>query len=90
MMSMKNGEKTLFIFMMFALGSLIGKSQSKKKIVEKSKEPNVAQYLNRLIEFYDSNTLDIVEDEFLNLVDFGMSPKNAFGAVTHKQVINND
>jgi len=40
---MKNGEKTLFIFMMFALGSLIGKSQSKKKIVEKSKEPNVAQ-----------------------------------------------
>lgn len=90
MMNMKNGEKALFIFIMFTVGSLIGKSNSKKKIIEKSKEPNIGQYLNRLIEFYDSNSIDIIEDEFLNMVDFGMSPQSAFSAMTQKYVIQND
>lgn len=90
MMNMKNGEKLTFLLAMFAIGSVIGKSHSRKKLIEKINEPNIGQYLNRLIEFYDSNTIDIVEDEFLNLVDFGMSPKNAFSAITNIERVNND
>lgn len=90
MMNMKNGEKAVFILAMFAIGSVIGRLNSQKKIKQIINQPNIGQYLNRLTEFYDSNVIEYVEDEFLNLVDFGMSPQNAFCAITNTERIIND
>ncbi len=75
---MKNGDKLAFVFSMFLLGAFIGKNKSKKKLISAQLDPTIPQYLNRLLEFYDTNLLSQAEDEFLNLVDFGLSPKNAF------------
>lgn len=90
MMNMKNGEKVTFLLAMFAIGSIVGRLNSQKKIVQKNNQPNIGQYLNRLTEFYDSNVMECIQDEFLNLVDFGMSPHNAFIAITDTERANND
>lgn len=78
---MKNGEKIVFLTFMFLLGSKLGKANSKKKLIQKNNDPSIAQYLNRLVEFYPNYQLDYIEDEFLTLVDFGLSPSDAFNAV---------
>ena len=78
---MKNGEKIVFLTFMFLLGSKLGKANSKKKLMQKNSDPSIAQYLNRLVEFYPNYQLDYMEDEFLTLVDFGLSPSDAFNAV---------
>ena len=78
---MKNGDKVAFLTFMFLLGSSIGRINSKKKLQKKNNDPSIAQYLNRLIEFYPESQLDYMEDEFLTLVDFGLSPSDAFSAV---------
>lgn len=80
-MNMKNGNKLTFLLFMFLLGSNIGRASSKKHLNKKEKDPSINQYLNRLIEFYPDYQLDYIEDEFLTLVDFGISPKEAFNAV---------
>jgi len=78
---MKNGEKIVFLTFMFLLGSKLGKANSKKKLMQKNSDPSITQYLNRLVEFYPNYQLDYIEDEFLTLVDFGLSPSDAFNAV---------
>jgi len=89
-MNMKNGEKAAFLLAMFAIGSVVGRLNSQKKLVQKNNQPNIGQYLNRLTEFYGSNAIEYAEDEFLNLVDFGMSPQSAFTAVTDTERVIND
>lgn len=79
---MKNGDKFIFLALMFALGSSIGRHSSKKNLKHKEHSPSIYQYLNRLIEFYPDYQLDYIQDEFLTLVDFGLSPSEAFSAVT--------
>jgi len=90
MMNMKNGEKAAFLLAMFAIGSVIGRLSSQKRLIQKNNQPNIAQYLNRLTEFYGSKTIGYAEDEFLHLVDFGMSPQNAFTAITDTERAIND
>lgn len=59
-------------------GIYLAKRISLKSIDNKKYEPSLAQYLNRLKEFYDSEIMDLAEDKFLNFVDFGISPSAAF------------
>ncbi|MDA0345059.1 MAG: hypothetical protein O3C54_03770 [Proteobacteria bacterium] len=80
---MKSGDKYAVVCLAFLLGSAIGKVRSKKKIIRLNKQPSIEQYLNRLTEFFDCNYLEYAEDEFLTLVDFGMSPENAFGSLVN-------
>lgn len=80
-MAMKNGDKTIFIVSMFFLGTFLGRNKSKKNLKQKTLNPTTNQYLNRLIEFYDSSEMNIIENEFFSLVDFGMSPEYAFMAL---------
>ena len=56
----------------------IAKTISSKLIEEKKIQPSLAQYLNRLKEFYDTEIIDLAEDKFLNFIDFGISPSAAF------------
>lgn len=56
----------------------IAKIISSKSIEEKKIQPSLAQYLNRLKEFYDTEIMDLAEDKFLNFIDFGISPSAAF------------
>lgn len=84
---MKNGDKYAFICAAFLFGSLIGNIRSRKKIVALNNEPSINQYLNRLTEFFDSSSIEYVEDEFLTLVDFGMSPRNAFSSLVNGGLI---
>ena len=56
----------------------IAKTISSKSIEEKKIQPSLAQYLNRLKEFYDTEIIDLAEDKFLNFIDFGISPSAAF------------
>lgn len=75
---MKNGDKTIFVVSMFFLGAILGRNKSKKNLKQKTLNPTTNQYLNRLIEFYDSSEMNIIENEFFSLVDIGMSPEHAF------------
>jgi len=77
---MTNGEKFLFLTSSFLLGCILAKNNSKKTVIKHN--PTINQYLNRLKEFFDSENIDRIEDEFLNLVDFGINPNAAFDAVT--------
>ena len=48
------------------------------------RDPTVFQYLNRLIEFYDFKNLSNAQKGFLNLIDHGVSPINAFDQIIAK------
>ena len=83
--NMMNGKKVIIICASaFILGFYI-KNQSYKKIKENNNNPTLNQYLNRLTEFFDTDTLDVVEDNFLTMVDFGISPRSAFESVIGKK-----
>jgi len=80
MIIMTNGEKFFLLTSSFLLGCLLAKNTSKKNVYINS--PTINQYLNRLKEFFDIDNIDEIEDEFLNLIDFGINPGAAFDAVT--------
>lgn len=78
-MKMKNGDKFFFMTTFFLIGCLLAKNNVKK---DKQREnPTLSQYLNRLKEFFDQEKIDEVEDQFLNLVDFGINPNAAFDSI---------
>jgi len=54
------------------------RNKSFQKLQQKNTNPTINQYLNRLREFFEVDILDQAEDEFLTLVDFGLSPNSAF------------
>lgn len=85
---MKNGDKFIFTLSLVAIGYAIGQHKSKKMLEHHKKNPTIAQYLNRLKEFYDESNIDKIEDEFLSLVDFGIEPMYAFEAVTFNGELN--
>lgn len=85
---MKNGDKFFIITTLFIIGYAMGRSNSKKILEHHKKDPTIAQYLNRLKEFYDQDIMDKMEDEFLSLIDFGVEPKFAFEAVTFNGELN--
>ena len=87
MMNMKNGKIT-FLISSFILGVSIARNKSMNSLKPKKKDPTVYQYKNRLKEFYDSDILINIEQEFLSLVEFGLSPTSAFDAVIEFGEIN--
>lgn len=84
---MKTGDKALIFFTMFFIGAIIGKKCSAKKLEQYSDQPSIFQYLNRLIEFYPISDIQVIEKEFLNLIDFGLSPQSAFSAMTQSEIV---
>lgn len=78
---MKSGEKFLLHATAFTIGVLLSRKLSYKNLNIKNNNPTIVQYLNRLSEFFENNNLDKAEDEFLTLVDFGISPTSAFESV---------
>lgn len=87
-----NGDKKSLILK----GSLIAlltlafysKHVSSKKLFNLKKDPTLGQYLNRLIEFFNEESLDRAQEEFLNMVDFGMYPHEAFKILTFDGELN--
>jgi len=77
---MKNGSKYIALAASFLVINMY-KKLSKNKLIEKENIPRLDQYLNRLTEFYSAEELDLAEDEFLTLVDFGLSPQRAFASL---------
>lgn len=77
---MKIGYKHIFVFGI-GIAYIVYRKNNFNSIKQKNNEPNIGQYLNRFTEFFDVKYLDIAEDNFLNLIDFGMSPKAAFLAI---------
>jgi len=47
-------------------------------------QPNIRQYLNRLVEFFEQKTIKDVENKFLNMVDHGLDPSIAFDIIISK------
>lgn len=89
MMNIMNGnkfKKTLIFATVFSI--LVAKVISDKKLQKINKDPTVGQYLNRLTEFFEHESLDYMQDEFLNLVQFGVYPKDAFSIVVFNGELN--
>lgn len=42
----------------------------------------VVRFMNRLIEFYEPETIEVVARHFATLVDYGIAPEHAFRMVT--------
>jgi hypothetical protein len=76
-MAINNTIKKVIITSL-VIGFVSIKFMSNKSIKEKITRPSLAQYLNRLKEFYDHEIMYLVEDKFLTFVDFGISPEAAF------------
>lgn len=82
---MKSGNRYLALFASFLVINLY-KKVSKNKLIQEENIPRLDQYLNRLTEFYSSEELDLAEDQFLTLVDFGLSPERAFASLVEDGV----
>jgi len=75
---MKKIGYSLIFFGAIATTYIVLNCANKKNNNKNINSPTIAQYLNRLIEFFDSDSIDLAEDNFLNLVDFGISLNGAF------------
>jgi hypothetical protein len=85
---MTNGEKILFVSTFFLLGCLLSKNENNQTKRKNIVDPTISQYINRLKEFFNEDILDKVQEEFLSLVELGLSPSSAFDAVTEFGEIN--
>ena len=85
---MTNGEKILFVSTFFLLGCLLSKNENNQTKRKNIVDPTIYQYINRLKEFFNEDILDKVQEEFLSLVELGLSPSSAFGTVTEFGEIN--
>lgn len=71
------------ILIALVLSIYLGQRSSMRKLVAHArKDPTLGQYLNRLIEFFDTANIDYAEDEFMYLVHFGVYPHEAFDIIT--------
>lgn len=82
-MNMKNGK---YLIPVLCGGVILLVIRKKYINLFKSQmlDPTVFQYLNRLIEFYDFENLSNAQKDFLNLIDHGVSPFNAFDQIISK------
>lgn len=77
------------IFFCFIIGGLMFfQSKSSKKLKNNCKDASIQQYINRLTEFFDSDQMHLVRKEFLEMIDYGLYPKNAFKILTFDGELN--
>lgn len=79
---MKKSGKLLLI----AAGVVLVASRLSMMYLDRyERNPNLAQYLNRLLEFVDLKKLESARQTFLGLVDYGLDPAEAFWVVVDKE-----
>lgn len=87
-----NGDKKSFFLkasiVALGIGILCSRRNSHKKLANLKDDPTVGQYLNRLIEFFSDDSLDRAQEEFLDMIDFGVYPKDAFKILTFNGELN--
>lgn len=87
-----NGDKKSFFLkasiVALGIGILYSRRNSYKKLANLKDDPTVGQYLNRLIEFFSDDSLDRAQEEFLDMIDFGVYPKDAFKILTFNGELN--
>jgi hypothetical protein len=88
-----NGEyKELNLFHLAGIlvigGLFFFRTKNSNKLKAVKKDPSINQYLNRLTEFFTDEDLNNAKKEFLNMIDFGMYPKSAFGVLTFDGELN--
>lgn len=72
-----------------AVALIVSQKISTKKLKTiYSQDPTINQYLNRLVEFFDTQRIDQAEDEFLNMIDFGVLPRDAFSILVFNGELN--
>lgn len=85
-----NGKRLAFAIIgtIVAAAVVVSQINSAKKLKSKKNDPTIGQYLNRLVEFFGPEELDRAQDEFLNMVDFGMYPREAFSIIVFNGELN--
>lgn len=80
MVTVKIGKQIAVIATLFSLGYAIGKVNKSKMICEvaqNSHKPTQQQYANRLIEFFDEDLKDAIQ-EYSEYIEMGFNPPDAF------------
>lgn len=80
---MKNGNKKIYLILGI-LAAVYIKNMLFDPFFYYKNNPSISQYLNRLIEFFDSRSINSMQDIFLQMIDHGLSPKEAFNTVIMK------
>jgi len=83
MMSMKIGNLKWLIIGTVLLVAVM-KNNFFDPFIYYKNQPNIRQYLNRLVEFFEQKTIKDVENKFLNMVDHGLDPSIAFDIIISK------
>lgn len=83
MTSMKIG-KSKWIIISTILLAVIVKNNLFDPFNYYKNQPNIRQYLNRLIEFFEQKTIKDIENKFLNMIDHGLDPSIAFDIIISK------
>lgn len=86
---MMSGNKIKIIAGLFLAGFLIGKLKAnsfKNNLKTKNNKPNVAQYINRLSEFFFDD-LDEAKSDFFELLDMGFSSEDCFQITIAKKAL---
>jgi hypothetical protein len=80
---MKSGKSIFAICSILFIG-IVMKNIFFDPFEQYKKNPNIAQYLNRLVEFFDISYIKIIESKFLEMVDYGLDPSEAFNLLVSK------
>lgn len=87
MVLMMSGNRTKVIVGLFAVGFLLGKVKAnahKNSFKDTEVKPNVAQYINRLSEFFIDD-LEEGKSDFFELLDMGFSANDCFEIIIAKK-----
>lgn len=80
---MKNGNKKIYLILGI-LAAIYIKNMLFDPFSYYKNNPSISQYLNRLIEFFDSRSINSMQNVFLQMIDHGLSPEEAFNTVIMK------
>jgi len=80
MVTVKSGKTVGYLAVLFSIGFVLGKLNNRsidsiKKLNQTA--PNTQQYLNRLIEFFDTDLPD-AQKEYFEYLEMGFNPSDAF------------
>lgn len=82
-MNMKIGDIKKIVLIGLVAGIVIEKLISDKNFKSLNQKPSINQYLNRLSEFNVDKSLVDIQNQFIELIDFGLSPEGAFNIIQY-------